>query len=143
MPDYSQGKIYKITSSAGLPYIGATIELLNKRFRGHKERRNCTSKIHIDMPDCKIELIENYPCNSKAELNERERYWINTIDCCNNNRPVITRDEYLAYQKQWYEDNREYVSKMRKQYREDNKEKTKQYQKQYRESKKLTSNALV
>jgi predicted GIY-YIG superfamily endonuclease len=117
MPDYLNSKIYMITSSAGLPYIGATAVALNERLRGHKEN-NCASKIHIGQPDCKIELLENFPCNSKNELNARERYWIDNIECCNNNRPIINKDEYLEYQKSWYENNKNIILSKRKEYRE-------------------------
>jgi hypothetical protein len=136
MPDYLNSKIYMITSSAGLPYIGATVVELNVRLSGHKNNK-CASKIHIGQPDCKIELLENYPCNSKNELNARERYWIDNIECCNNNRPIINRDEFLKYQKTWYENNKDYVLNKRKEYREANKEKDKIYREANKEKDKI------
>jgi predicted GIY-YIG superfamily endonuclease len=116
MPNYSESKIYKITSSAGLPYIGSTTHNLQIRFNQHKRNQNCESKIHFTQSDCKIELIENYSCNSKKELITQELYWINQIQCCNKNRPIITHNEYLDYQKQWYKENKEYVIEKRKEY---------------------------
>ena len=120
MPDYTKSKIYKITSSAGLPYIGSTVVELNKRFNGHKNLEYA-SKIHIAQPDCKIELIENYPCNSKKELVSRERYWIENINCCNHNVPIITKEEALQYKRNWYCENKEHKKKYAKNYRDTHK----------------------
>lgn len=117
MCDYANGKIYMITSCNGLPYIGSTIKKLITRFNHHK-KKNCTSKIHIGATDCEIKLIENYPCNNKNELLEREKYWINKIECCNNNNPIINHNEFLEYQKEYYENNKNNILQKRKEYRE-------------------------
>ena len=35
------------------------------------------------MENCKIELVENYACNSKEELNAREGFYIQNNECVN------------------------------------------------------------
>lgn len=115
---FANGKIYKVTSSAGLPYIGSTYLSLEKRLNLHK----CSTLVysisqHLGEKDIAIELIENYPCNSLEELRKRERYWIENIKCCNKNRPYTTKREKLDYQKVYY-----------------NNDKWKGYQKSYQEN---------
>ena len=87
MEDYSLGKIYKITSNhCELPYIGSTTDTLEYRLDAHRRRyrkwinngklrtagQYCSSAEILKYDDAKIELIENYPCNSKKELREYE-----------------------------------------------------------------------
>ena len=90
---YSQAKIYQITSSNGLPYIGATTQDLLTRFRKHRDRRDSTSVIHLDAPDVQISLIEHYPCENREQLLWREREYIESRQCCNKMSPIRTEDE--------------------------------------------------
>jgi len=89
MPDYSCSKIYKIISpNSEKVYIGSTIFSLHSRFIKHKYAckigRRCSSKIIINSGDASIELIELFPCESRAELENREYEIINaTLNCCN------------------------------------------------------------
>ena len=79
---YSNGVIYAIRSFlTNKYYIGSTCMPLYKRFYGHKQaakshNRNGKNYISsckiINYGDAYIELLENYPCNSKNELNKRE-----------------------------------------------------------------------
>jgi hypothetical protein len=79
MPDYKNGKIYAIRS-ATTPnyYIGSTSEkYLSNRFSNHKRNfkagtNRCTSKEILQNDDCYIELVEDFPCESKAQLHRRE-----------------------------------------------------------------------
>jgi hypothetical protein len=89
--DYSQGKIYKIVcNKTGLIYIGSTCKTLDERLKRHeydmkhfikiyktkpdeiKKTKFCTSFFIFLNKDYKIELIENYPCNTKLELETKE-----------------------------------------------------------------------
>lgn len=64
--------------------------------------------------DATITLVENWPCKSKDELLQRERYWIDiTLHCINKQLPGRT-------QKQWNEDNKQHVFEQRRKYREEN-----------------------
>ena len=122
---YRNGKIYKIVDIGyNECYVGSTIEVLSKRMCHHRCNFNrnkphpCNSSILFEkygLETCKIELIENYPCNSKEELTAREGYHIKQNNCLN--KTVAGRSK-----KQWYQDNSEHVSNKAKEYREQNKE---------------------
>jgi hypothetical protein len=44
----------------------------------------CSSKILFEKyDDVRIELIEEYPCKNKMQLNKREGYYIRNNDCVN------------------------------------------------------------
>ncbi len=134
MPDYQKGKIYKLWSPQGEEdeiYIGATCDELRKRKNLHKYSKDCKSNILFEKyDDVKIELLEEYSCNSKAELNKKEGEYIRNNKCLNRNIPNRTKKEY---NKEYNEQNKEKI----KQYRENNKEKIAQYKKEYREKNNL------
>ena len=131
MPDYQLGKIYKVVNDVnGMVYIGSTAQpTLARRMTCHRSRHkhnSCkTYKTWGDITDCKIVLIEKFPCESKDELCARERYYIETICCVNKVLPGQTK-------KEWREKNKEHIKK----YNEDNKDYKKEYGKDYRENKK-------
>ena len=117
---YEKGKIYKITDLGyNKMYIGSTCENLSKRMARHRagynykrknEKKNCASFRLFDefgIDNCKIELVENYPCSSKEELFKREGFYIQSNDCLN--KLIMGRTK-----KDWYEDNKEYVYKKKK-----------------------------
>lgn len=145
MPNYQNGKIYQLWSPEGdLVYIGSTTQPLHQRLSGHKRGSiGCSSKrLFETYQDVRIELVENYPCNTKAELNKREGLYIRKTACVN--RCVAGRSkqewyadnkEQLAEQgKQYYEANRESIAERVKQYREANRERIAERQKRYREA---------
>lgn len=100
---FENGKIYKITSSGGLPYIGSTCLPLKQRFQLHLQRGSIYSvSIHLGQKDIQIELIEKYPCDNHEELIKRERYWTEKIECCNKRRPYRSRKEQMDYQREYY-----------------------------------------
>jgi len=134
MPDYQNGKIYKITSG-DLTYIGSTCEpTLARRLAGHvatyksfqKGKGNNVSSFQlIETGQYEITLIELCPCGSKDELTARERFHIENTVCVNKHIPTRTR-------KEWRNDNSEYVKEQKKAYYETNADKIKEYQKEYR-----------
>ena len=83
MDNYSNGKIYKICSHmTDKIYIGSTKQSLTERFRGHMTdyRRfirlgwgGTSASDILKYEDSYINLIEDYPCDSKQELEIRER----------------------------------------------------------------------
>jgi group I intron endonuclease len=84
MVNYKNGKIYKITNNVNSKlYIGSTVRTLNKRFSDHKcgaRKQYFKFPLYeeirkIGQDNFKIELIENYECDTKDELNAREEYW--------------------------------------------------------------------
>lgn len=80
--DYNNGKIYKIINYTNDKiYIGSTVSSLSKRLSEHKKigRKNDLHRPfyndlfeNIGKEYFEIVLIEEYPCNSKLELERRE-----------------------------------------------------------------------
>lgn len=151
MPDYTQGKIYKIVGEDGSTYYGSTTTSLNLRMSQHKWNTKTTAhqKI-ISQMECEILLIENYPCESRKELELREGSYIRDNPCVNrciagrtkeqyhlDNREHILknkkihyqdhREEKLIYMKQHYQDNREVKLAIQRQYHLENGDKIREY----------------
>ena len=72
---YKNGQIYKLVCEDGCYYIGSTIQKLNYIFNSHKKSSKkvvCRVYDHINIiwwDKVHIELVENYSCNNKQELN--------------------------------------------------------------------------
>lgn len=170
---YKNGKIYKITDNGNNKcYYGSTINTLSKRFSGHKtdyklynnnNRTNITVFLIFNeygIENCKIELVELYPCNNIVDLIKREGFYIKTNECVNKVIAGRTQKEYKEdnkeyyqeYFKKHYQENKaeilKYASEYRnkaeikeknklyfKKYQQDNKEKLRAYNKAYREKK--------
>ena len=104
MPNYSNGKIYKIVCNiTGKIYIGSTVSTLSRRLSQHKSLYKCylkgitrfmTSFDIIKEDDYKIVLIENVNCSNKEDLTKRERFYIENFDCVNKIIPTRTIKEY-------------------------------------------------
>ena len=144
MPDYSQGKIYKILNSiTNDTYIGSTTQLLCNRMKNHRNDHNNQNSTHYNYKLYKcfrehgiehfyIELVEKYPCSSKEELLAREGCWIRQ-ECPSLNSQVAGRTS-----KQYYEDNKEKIKQMVKKYTENNKDHVLESKKAYYEKVKDT-----
>lgn len=92
MTEYKNSKIYKITDANNeMVYIGSTTMPLNWRMSCHKSnynkhKRNYTvykifEKYGIDK--CSIQLIENYPCENRKQLEKREGEIMKSMPCVN------------------------------------------------------------
>jgi hypothetical protein len=92
---YQQGKIYKIVCNiTNEIYIGSTTEELKRRLAKHKQpKRSQISRQIIERGNYKIELIKDYPCNSRWELEEEERKYILENKCINKSIPHRTIQE--------------------------------------------------
>ena len=67
MPNYQDGKIYKLVSNISSDiYIGSTVNILTHRLNEHKKKTNpCVSKqLFANDAVIKIILIELYPCTT-------------------------------------------------------------------------------
>jgi hypothetical protein len=142
MPNYKNGKVYKIVDvNEEMVYIGSTTRQLGHRMAGHRSdfKRNqyCSSSILFNkygVENCKILLLENYPCNNKEELNSKEGEYIKTLNCINKQISGQTKKEY-------YEKNKEKILNNFKEYREINKERIKEHKHlKYLEKKELKIN---
>jgi len=132
--NYSEGKIYKlyIRGLEEICYIGSTTTSLSERLCMHRHQyqnpnqKKCVShQLFEEGNEVEIQLLEDYPCESKKELEERERYWIEKYpDCINKNIPtrgwkerwILNRDHNLAKHKEWIEKNKQQQKEYRKQH---------------------------
>ena len=125
---YNDGKIYRIIDSGHNDmYIGSTVKSLSSRLNAHRASyrsykqgkclRCCSSSVLFDKygDDLKIELIENYSCETEEELKRREGYHIKAERCIN---------KYLAGRSdaEYYIDNKEHLSALGRQNYLNNKE---------------------
>jgi molybdopterin converting factor small subunit len=149
--DYSKGKVYKIvvnTEEEYKPYVGSTVEELSRRMSGHrafyKSWKNGKGS-HIKSYDlfdkfgvenCKIILLEEYPCDSKMKLLMKEREWFDKMECCNKIRPFISNEERIERMKEYYDTNREILLEQKKEYGQKNKNKIAEKSKIYYEANK-------
>ena len=135
---YQRGQIYCIRSpQTEMVYYGSTIQPLYKRFHVHnadmKRGVYCSSQEILKLGDAYIEWVEDYPCNSKKELDRREGQIQreNKEICVNLN--VAGRNK-----KEYYEDVKDTISEKKKIYYKANKEAILE-RKKYHEAKKTTS----
>ena len=122
MPDYQKGKIYQLTNAVNDEiYVGSTIEDLHTRLYKHKhDAGRMQTPIYklmgeIGKDNFYIELIENYPCNSRTELLAREGHFI-------RERGTINKQIAGRGKKEYYNDNKERIADWGKKYREVNHE---------------------
>ena len=101
------GRIYKITDIGyNECYIGSTVQPLSRRLANHRAKYTLYNKGQhhnvsvfrlfdkYSVENCKIELVEHYPCKDKEELQKREGYWIENTDCVNKCVAGRTRHEW-------------------------------------------------
>ena len=147
--DFSKGKIYKITNDYNDDvYVGSTCDTLVKRFSSHKRQINSPFKMNrplyalmkeIGSDRFRIELIEDYLCEDKYQLRQREGYYIREFGTLNKRiecRTQIERydeekDIILEKQKQYRKQHIEEYAERDKKYREGHKEECKINHKNY------------
>ena len=147
MPDYQNGKVYKMVAG-GMTYVGSTTTTLAQRKATHKVKwkrwkvgtgHQVTSFDLFETGEpVDIVLLEDVPCERREQLHARERHWIETLDCVNRRVPGRTAKEYREVNqdkiKEWGKRYREANRGKAKQYREANQDKIKEGGKRYREA---------
>jgi hypothetical protein len=118
-----------------------------KRFKTGATTVVCSSFKLLDeygIDNCKIELVEAYPCENKEELRKREGYWIKLEECVNKTVAGRTQREYYVdnrlkllennkeYMKTYYIENRDKILTRNSIYKK--LDKYKEQQKEYREA---------
>ena len=86
---HANGKIYRITDNAYTKcYVGSTIQPLSSRMGGHRReyKRYLLGTFNLitsfllfqefGIENCKIELIEEYPCENLEQLLQKEGEYI-------------------------------------------------------------------
>jgi len=154
MVNYQLGKIYKIVNDENNKfYIGSTAQkYLSNRMNTHRQKHSrCMSKnIGVDLNECSIILIENYPCKDKPELRRKEREYFDKYkkECkevfVNKQRPILYKGEQKKLDNERYEknkelkrkQNKEWNKKNRKEYNDNNKEKMKEWYEKNKEKRK-------
>ncbi|MDR3501742.1 MAG: GIY-YIG nuclease family protein [Legionella sp.] len=136
MTDYTQGKIYAIKSkNFEKYYIGSTCKPLNTRLKFHLENLEKyqdgthnyeTSFDVLDKGKFRIELIEEYPCESRKELEKREGYHIKK-----HKEDLVNRNIAGRTDKEYTEDNKERINEYKKKHYAENKDKINQYKKEW------------
>ena len=94
---YRCGKVYTVISDVGgIQYVGSTTQKLKYRMTTHKSHYNLwkhgrfgymKSFEVLKYEDARIELLEEYPCESYQQLASREAHWIQLLECVNQNLP--------------------------------------------------------
>ena len=145
---YQNGKIYKIIDSGyNACYYGSTVQSLSKRLSTHKKDygKYCEGKKRFSTifsmfdeyePDnCKIELVELFPCNSKMELHKKEGEYIRNNECVNKYIPGRSAEERKADNlERFLEQARERTRKYRENLTDEKKQLIKQKEKEYRDT---------
>jgi group I intron endonuclease len=153
-----KGKIYKLINDLNDKiYIGSsTYQYLSTRLRCHKnssknETGRRDSKLYKYIREkgiehFQIELIEEYTCETKQQLCEREQYWIEQLKpelnmfraIANPNYEQECRDknERCERSKAFYHSHKEEILKQNKLYREKNKDEISKRRKKYRDENK-------
>ena len=141
---YQNGKIYRLTDNAYTKiYYGSTCETLAQRMARHRSKYyvylkgGCTKTTSFDLFDefginnCKIELVELYPTNSKEELRQREGHYIENYTCIN--KYLAGRNETF---KEYYQRNKPACQAQRREYKQLHKEEETTYHKKLYQEKK-------
>jgi hypothetical protein len=94
MPNYQNGKIYKLWSpTQNLCYYGSTTQTLAQRLGTHKTdykafikgtvKSELTFYQILECGDYLIEIMELVPCNNNEQLVARQAYYIKNNECVN------------------------------------------------------------
>ena len=139
MPNYQNGLIYKLcckdTDITDI-YIGSTTSFRHRKslhkFSCNNEKNNNYNRNVYKFirenggwKNWEMILIEYYKCDTKLELEKREREVIENL------KPTLNKQIPTRSLKEYREDNKEKIIEQNKQYRQDNKEKSKEYYKEY------------
>ena len=153
---YENTKIYIITDNGYTEkYIGSTTQELSSRMAQHRAhyrrwKDGVSGSVSIfelfekyGVENCKIQLLEEYPCENKNQMMRREGYHILNEICVNKIVAGQTYKEYYEankeqiqeYKKKYYEneENKKHKKEKDKQHYEENKENITQKVKEYRE----------
>ena len=156
MPKYENSVIYKLKHNEDYDdtniYVGSTTNFKNRK---NQHKTNCINEKYKNY-NCFVYQfirdngnwdnwvmipIEEYPCNSKNELEIRERFHIDLL------RPKLNKQIPTRNRKEWRDDNKEVIAEKKKQdyinnreykllkqkiYADNHKDEKQKYDKQYR-----------
>lgn len=107
MVNYNKSKIYRIYPNVedfdeGDVYYGSTTKTLAQRMSNHRtdfknnSKKSATSSRIFEkygMDNCKMELIQEYPCDNIEQLKAIEGSYIRNNKCVNRCLPLRTHNE--------------------------------------------------
>ena len=152
MAEAITGRIYRIISESHpecLPYYGSTIRSLKQRWNQHTSNAEGVASAQLmEFEDVRMELMEEFVCDSITTLHQREQWYIDNHPCCNKINAYgldekRAKEKEREYNKQYREANKEANKERRKGYEEANRDKIREQQKQRYAKKKALSLALV
>ena len=141
MPDYQSSRIYCLRApGTDMVYIGSTTQTLSRRFSAHEsdyklfqqgKKQYLSSFKLLEIPGHYIELLEEFPCYNKEQLNKREGELIRAhASCVNKQVAGRSRGEYQ-------QDNKDAINEYRRKRFAENREAMCAYHREWRLKKKL------
>ena len=149
---FQNEKIYRIVDVAyNKCYYGSTIETLSRRMAHHKlhhkkhlnNEAKCNRSVNVifdeyGIENCKIELVERFPCETKEEMRKREGFYIQNNDCVNKHiagrskreYQTATREHKNQKQRDYYQQNK-IIAEKYKVWAKENREKLLQRKREY------------
>ena len=150
---YLKGKIYKVVDIGyNKCYVGSTCAELSHRMSSHMNnykqfiKGKIKDKVSIydlfneyGVENCKIELLEYYPCDTGFELRLREGKHIKHNECVNKCIAGRTRKEYFndikdkhsEFMKKYYKENQEKIKENCKEYYNQHQDTMKEHMRNY------------
>lgn len=135
--DWSKLIIYKIyckDETVTDVYVGRTTDFIRRKFahqsQSKKQSSNKTQYLYTVInnnggwSNWIMETVENYPCCNSIEADDRECYWINTLEASLN---VQVKFSNVEYKKEWYFKNRECIRQRQKEYRQNRETEKRKY----------------
>ena len=93
--DYQKTQIYKIVCldlEIKYTYVGHTTNFVKRKTQHKHQSKNANTKVYTNIrlyggwENWRMILVEDFPCNSKLEAEQRERYWYESLNADLNER---------------------------------------------------------
>ena len=153
--NYNKGMIYKLVCNdlnIKECYVGSTTNFIKRKYKHKSDCNNEKSKDYNfnrynfirnngGWENWSMVLVENFNCESKRELEQRERFWFEKLkSTLNSHKPYITEEEnkeyHEEYHKEYRDNNKKQILKQRKEYYEKKKKEILEHNKEYRDNNK-------
>lgn len=159
MVNYENSFIYKLCCKDPEitdVYVGSTTNLARRKCKHKSDCENGTDRLvysfireHGGFKNWDMVVIEEYSCQTKLELHQRERYWLEALQAALNkyipSRPVkeykkeyyeTNKDDILEKCREYYGTNKDAILEKRREYYETNKDTITEKKREYYEKNK-------